>query len=212
MKTNVKTIAIALGALAGVAAAGRAPAGPDFQSSTTTTRAAGTARAASDGRAAIEPFDVIPFSFDSSALDAVSQIQIGEAARWLATHPGYRLVVAGHTDAAGGDAYNVGLAARRAKAVLDQLARNGIPRARVIVAIYGKASPPSRVPYAAANRVAVIYATARPPEALVSSIMPSATALLWAPRTPNRVAMTNRGPDLVDALRNARGLDQNLNL
>lgn len=76
MKTNVKTIALAIGALAGVAAAGRAPAGPDFQSST--TRAAVTARAASDGRAAIEPLDVIPFSFDSSALDAVSQIQIGQ--------------------------------------------------------------------------------------------------------------------------------------
>jgi hypothetical protein len=57
MKTNVKTIALAIGALAGVAAAGRAPAGPDFQSST--TRAAVTAYAASDGRAAIEPLDVI---------------------------------------------------------------------------------------------------------------------------------------------------------
>lgn len=196
MKTNLKTIALAICALAGVAAAGRAPAGPDFQSSTV----------------AIEPVDVIPFSFDSSALDAVSQIQIGEAARWLDTHPGYWLVVAGHTDAAGGDAYNVGLAARRAKAVLDELARRGISHARVILVVYGKASPPSRVPYAAANRVAVIYATTRPPQALVSSTLPPATALLWTPRPPRRVAMTNRGPDLVDALANAPGLGRDVNL
>jgi hypothetical protein len=170
-------------ALTGVAKAGRAPAGPDFQSSPPSPPAVDTTLAASDGRAELLPIDVISFSFDSSTIDAISRLQLGEVARWLDEHPGYRVVVAGHTDAAGGDIYNLGLAARRANAVRDELSRYGIAHDRVVLAVYGKAKRPSHDPYAAANRVAVLYA--RPGRSIALA--------------------SGRGPDLIDVIARALG-------
>jgi hypothetical protein len=188
MKTNLPTIIVASCALSGVATAGRSPSGPDFLSYG--PRAADTSQAASHGRAAIDPLDVIPFAFDSSKLDPVSRIQINEAAGWIVAHPSYRLVVAGHTDAAGGDAYNVGLSARRAKAVRDELVARGAPRARIVLALYGEANRPSR--HAAANRVAVLYATTLPPEAIAKATLEAGTAAVWAPSRPPVLAATPR--------------------
>lgn len=131
--------------------------GPDFQRSG--TRPVDRTLAASDGREAIDPVDVIAFRFDSSKLDSADEIEIREAGRWLIAHPRYRLVVEAHTDAYGGDAYNIGLAARRGLAVRDELAKLGIARDRVRVAVFGRAKPPCKDPYAAANRVVVMYAT-----------------------------------------------------
>jgi hypothetical protein len=209
MKTNLTTIVIASCALSGVATAGRSPSGPDFLPYG--PRAVDTSQAASHARAAIEPLDVIPFAFDSSKLDAVSRIQIDEAARWIVAHPSYRLVVAGHTDAAGGDAYNVGLSARRAKAVRDELVARGVPRARIVLALYGEANRPSLSPYVAANRVAVLYATTLPPEAVAKSTLEAGTAAVWAPSgAPVLAATPRRGSsDLLislGALRNAHAL------
>jgi hypothetical protein len=209
MKTNLPTIIVASCALSGVATAGRSPSGPDFQSYG--PRAADTSQAASHGRAVIDPLDVIPFAFDSSKLDPVSRIQIDEAAGWIVAHPSYRLVVAGHTDAAGGDAYNVGLSARRAKAVRDELVARGVPRARIVLALYGEANRPSSSPYAAANRVAVLYATTLPPEAIAKATLKAGTAAVWAPsRAPVLAATPRRGSsDLITnlaALRNEHAL------
>jgi outer membrane protein OmpA-like peptidoglycan-associated protein len=134
-----------------------AVAGPDFQRSA--ARPVDRSLAASDARDAIDPVDVIGFRFDSSKLDRVDEIEVREAGRWLISHPGYRLVVEAHTDAYGGDAYNIGLAARRGLAVRDELVKLGIGRDRVSVAVFGRAKPPSKDPYAAANRVVVMYAT-----------------------------------------------------
>jgi outer membrane protein OmpA-like peptidoglycan-associated protein len=173
---------LAVCALTSAASAGNAPAGPDFQSPR--AHAADTAMAASDGRAALDPIDVIPFSFDSAKLDSISKIQVREVASWMTAHPDYQLVVAGHTDAAGGDLYNFELAARRVKVVRDELERCGISRARVVPAVYGKAMRPSRDPYAAANRVAVLYATRAAPASALS---------------------TNSGPDLIDVFAEAMG-------
>jgi outer membrane protein OmpA-like peptidoglycan-associated protein len=105
-----------------------------------------------------EPLDVVPFAFDSAAVDSVGRIQLHETARWIAVHPDRRLVIAGHTDAIGGDAYNRELAARRARAVRDVLVAFGSPRDRIVLAVYGKSNPPSRTPTAQANRVAIVYA------------------------------------------------------
>jgi hypothetical protein len=206
MKTNLTTIIVASCVLSGVAIAGRSPSGPDFLSYR--PRAADTSQAASHGRAAIDPLDVIPFAFDSSKLDPVSRIQIDEAAGWIVAHPSYRLVVAGHTDAAGGDAYNVGLSARRAKAVRDELVARGVPRARIVLALYGEANRPSHWPYAAANRVAVLYATTLPPETIGKATLAAGTAAIWEPsRAPVFAATPRRGStDLIanlGALRNA---------
>ena len=206
MKTNLTTIIVASCALSGVATAGRSPSGPDFLSYR--PRTADTSQAASHGRATIEPLDVIPFAFDSSKLDAVSRIQIDEATRWMVAHPSYWLVVAGHTDAAGGDAYNVGLSARRAKAVRDELVARSVPRGRIVLALYGEANRPSRWPYAAANRVAVLYATTLPPESIGKATLAAGTAAVWAPsRAPVLAATPRRGStDLIanlGALRNA---------
>lgn len=156
----------------------RATPGPDFQRAV--TRAVDRSLASSDGNTAIDPVDVIAFRFDSAALDGSDRIELREAARWLHAHPGYRLVVEAHTDAYGTDAYNVGLASRRARAIRDTLGSLGVPRDRVIAAIYGRAKPPSKNPFAAANRVVVIYATTLSPATIAHRTLPVGAAVLWS--------------------------------
>ncbi len=131
--------------------------------------------AASDPRPAPldEPLEVVPFAFDSAAVDSVGRIQLREPAHWIASHPDRRLVIEGHTDAIGGDIYNLGLAARRARGVRDALVALGAPRERIVVEVYGKARPPSHTPTAQANRVAIVYAT---------TLAPTQLALREAPR------------------------------
>jgi outer membrane protein OmpA-like peptidoglycan-associated protein len=152
-------------------------AGPDFVG--TSARSTERSLAASDARDAIDPVDVIAFRFDSSKLDAGDKIEVREAGRWLLAHPHYRLVVEAHTDAYGGDAYNVGLAARRARVVRDELGKLGIARDRVIMAIYGHAKPPCKYPYAPANRVVVMYATTLSPASIAHRTLPIGSAVLW---------------------------------
>src|SRR5262249_13432089 len=123
-----------------------------------------------------------------------------EAADWLASHPGYHLVVAAHTDAVGTNGYNAGLAARRARIVRDELAADGIAGSRVILVVFGKACPPSRDPYVAANRVAVIYATTLSPQAIAKATLQSGDAVLWTNPGPPHVAIASRGSDVIDAL------------
>jgi outer membrane protein OmpA-like peptidoglycan-associated protein len=106
-----------------------------------------------------EPLEIVSFAFDSAAVDQIGRAELREAARWIATHPDRQLVIEAHTDGIGGDGYNLGLAARRAHAVRDALVALGAPRDRVMLSIFGKANPRSRTPTAAANRVAIVYAT-----------------------------------------------------
>jgi OOP family OmpA-OmpF porin len=60
---------------------------------------------------------------------------------FLQKYPERRVVIEGHTDSVGSDAYNLDLSERRADAVRDFLLQNGVNAAQMSTRGYGKASP-----------------------------------------------------------------------
>ena len=60
---------------------------------------------------------------------------------FLQKYPERRVLIEGHTDSVGSDAYNLDLSQRRADAVRDFLLRNGVNAAQLTTRGYGKASP-----------------------------------------------------------------------
>lgn len=83
----------------------------------------------------------INFDYNSAAVSAKSRPSVEALGRAL-TSPGLKgstFIVAGYTDAAGGDAYNQGLSERRADAIKRYLSENyGIPGNDLITVGYGK--------------------------------------------------------------------------
>jgi outer membrane protein OmpA-like peptidoglycan-associated protein len=60
---------------------------------------------------------------------------------FLQKYPERRVVIEGHTDSVGSDAYNLDLSQRRADAVRDFLLQNGVNTSQLTTRGYGKASP-----------------------------------------------------------------------
>jgi outer membrane protein OmpA-like peptidoglycan-associated protein len=114
-----------------------------------------------------ERIDVeVRFAFGSVALDRAASARLTALGAELGKpeHKGTRLVVAGHTDARGGDEFNQRLSERRAAAVKHVLvAKFGLPDETVVAVGHGKAEPKSAAdPYAAENRRVEISAAAAP--------------------------------------------------
>jgi outer membrane protein OmpA-like peptidoglycan-associated protein len=154
--------ACTLAAAALLAWAAPAFAGPDFVTADRTQPLA-----ASDGRRVQQPLDDIVFALDDAALLPSAQAQIASAARWLAVHPGYRLVVQGHADSSGTAAYNADLAARRSLIVRNHAIDCGVDPDLVVIAVYGE-NGARRQPDELDRRV-VIFATAEPLSRVVSA-------------------------------------------
>ena len=57
---------------------------------------------------------------------------------WLKEHPFISVMLMGHTDDQGGDAYNLQLSINRAKSVSTYLVEHGIASTRVSTSGYGK--------------------------------------------------------------------------
>jgi outer membrane protein OmpA-like peptidoglycan-associated protein len=106
----------------------------------------------------------IHFGFDSASLDAAAVSRLAElgAALGKPEHGGVALVVAGHTDARGGDAYNQRLSERRAEAVKRFLVARFKLRKDVVNTVgHGKTQPKNATdPFAAENRRVEIINTA----------------------------------------------------
>lgn len=83
----------------------------------------------------------VTFAFDSDRITADERGTLNEAVAILRRNPEVRVEVAGHTDSVGTAAYNVSLSDRRARAVLEFLAAQGIDRARMRARGYGQAEP-----------------------------------------------------------------------
>lgn len=81
------------------------------------------------------------FEYDQAVLHprALKQIQI--IAAIMKADPSKKLRIAGHTDALGGDDYNVNLSRTRADTVKSQLAALGVPAAQIETVGLGKAQP-----------------------------------------------------------------------
>ena len=85
--------------------------------------------------------DIVYFSTDSTDVSPEAQQTLTAQARWLQQYSQYTITIEGHADERGTREYNIALGARRAQAVRDFLARNGVNGARIRTISYGKERP-----------------------------------------------------------------------
>jgi outer membrane protein OmpA-like peptidoglycan-associated protein len=69
---------------------------------------------------------IVFFDFDQSNLTAEAQQVVAEAVRTARTSGMVRVVITGHTDTVGSQAYNQGLSERRATSVENEMVRLGL--------------------------------------------------------------------------------------
>lgn len=83
----------------------------------------------------------VNFDNDSAALRGDALATLDEAVATLQRYPDLKVEVAGHTDSASSDAYNLDLSARRAKAVMGYFVSKGIDAGRLTSKGYGESQP-----------------------------------------------------------------------
>ena len=81
------------------------------------------------------------FGFDSTTVRPEAQANLRTLAANLDKYPDTDLMVVGHTDAVGDDAYNQRLSERRARAAADYLAAQGVDRGRIKASGRGELEP-----------------------------------------------------------------------
>lgn len=81
------------------------------------------------------------FAYDDSSFAAKYRPSLMAQADFLKSHPGARILLAGHTDERGSREYNVALGERRANTVADVLIMAGVDRHQMRVVSYGKERP-----------------------------------------------------------------------
>jgi OmpA-OmpF porin, OOP family len=96
----------------------------------------------------------VQFEFDSATIQASAKSQLDALAEGIKLlPPGRQVVIEGHTDAVGSDAYNQQLSQRRAAAVKQYLVAHGIEARRLRDVGVGKHQPIKESdPFAAENR------------------------------------------------------------
>ena len=85
--------------------------------------------------------DTVRFTVDSSDLSPEAQSILRGQAAWLNANPGFAVLIEGHADERGTREYNIALGERRANAVLQFLAQQGVSAGRIRTVSYGKERP-----------------------------------------------------------------------
>src|SRR5437867_3860904 len=83
----------------------------------------------------------IHFDFDRYDIRPGDARILDASAAWLRTNPSALLLIEGHCDERGTDAYNLALGDRRAKAAMDYLVSRGIQADRITALSYGEERP-----------------------------------------------------------------------
>jgi outer membrane protein OmpA-like peptidoglycan-associated protein len=83
----------------------------------------------------------VNFKTDSDELTPESLAILDGVSATLAANPGIKVMVAGHTDSDGEDAYNKDLSQRRAQRVVDYLAEQGVDSRNMIAKGFGEEQP-----------------------------------------------------------------------
>lgn len=100
-------------------------------------------------------FDLlVNFEFDSDQLTSAARENLSQFAKALLDPElqGSKFEIDGHTDATGGETYNVGLSERRAKSVVEFLASQGIDASTLVAHGFGKSKPRVADPFSPENR------------------------------------------------------------
>lgn len=85
--------------------------------------------------------DRVLFAYDSYELDDAARDTLTRQAAWLSQYGSVRMTIEGHADERGTREYNLALGERRANAVKNFLAGQGIDAGRIAVISYGKERP-----------------------------------------------------------------------
>ena len=85
--------------------------------------------------------DRVYFAYDSYELDEASRSTLGKQGQWLQRYGNVRITVEGHADERGTREYNLALGDRRANAVKNYLAAQGVSADRISTISYGKERP-----------------------------------------------------------------------
>jgi outer membrane protein OmpA-like peptidoglycan-associated protein len=83
----------------------------------------------------------IYFDFDKSELKSESFSELDRVVEFLNQNPEIEIEISAHTDASGGDDYNMSLSQKRAQSAVDYLISKGISAERLIAKGYGKTRP-----------------------------------------------------------------------
>ena len=100
-------------------------------------------------------FDLlVNFEFDSDRLTEAAKENLSQFAKALLDPQlkGSKFEIDGHTDAKGAEVYNIGLSDRRAKAVVEYLASQGVDAATLVAHGFGKSKPRVSDPFSPENR------------------------------------------------------------
>ncbi|KTC85225.1 peptidoglycan-associated lipoprotein Pal [Legionella brunensis] len=81
------------------------------------------------------------FSYDDSSFNPKYTASLNAQSEYLKTHPGARVLLAGHTDERGSREYNIALGERRADTVAELMRMAGVGRNQIRVVSYGKERP-----------------------------------------------------------------------
>ena len=92
-------------------------------------------------RRKIETLTGPSFEFDKATLTAEGRAHVEHAIVVMRAEPTLVVVVEGHTDSIGSDAYNMKLSQRRANTVRDYMVKNGISPSRIKTEAFGKTKP-----------------------------------------------------------------------
>lgn len=95
----------------------------------------------SEGEISVRLTNDILFDYNSAALRGASQSTLNELARNFRQYPDNRIIVEGHTDSTGSDAYNQRLSEQRASNVADYLIDQGVAAGSITVYGFGEMRP-----------------------------------------------------------------------
>jgi len=83
----------------------------------------------------------IHFAFDKADIRPADAKVLDASAKWLAANPNQLLLIEGHCDERGTDAYNLALGDRRAKAAMNYLVAQGVASDRITIVSFGEERP-----------------------------------------------------------------------
>jgi len=83
----------------------------------------------------------VNFAFDSDKIKPEYMDKIKVVSDFMAEHPDYSVLLEGHTDSVGAEAYNQGLSERRAAAVANALMSLGVDGSKISTTGYGETQP-----------------------------------------------------------------------